>query len=285
MQEHVIDSVSIIFIGTGILLVIVIGFVMSMVLNQRRYIVLQEKRLAEAMTAQKNMEALSQEILRVQEDERKRLSRELHDDVGQLLTAINVNIERMPKGTNGFPPEAAKRVEDIRQLVTQVFESIRTLSRELRPMMLDELGLVPALQWYTKTFAQRTGIEVLFESDGAIEDLDADAKVTLYRVIQESLSNVLKHAAAQHVVIDLLKVDGQIALRIQDDGKAFQVDAKEKLNSRGRGLGLLGMQERVKLINGTFAITSTEGRGTTIKVEVPCGKRTSGQVEASAGGV
>ena len=152
-------------------------------------------------------------------------------------------------------------------------------------MMLDELGLVPALQWYTKTFAQRTGIEVLFESGGAIEELDADAKVTLYRVTQESLSNVLKHAAAEHVVIELRNVDGQIALRIQDDGKAFQVDAKEKLSSRGRGLGLLGMQERVKLINGTFAITSTEGRGTTIKVEVPCGKGSSEQVEASIGGV
>ena len=277
------DFIWVIWVGTSALLVVAVGFITSVMLQQRRYAALQEERLAEATRMKKNLETLSQEVLTVQEEERKRLSRELHDDVGQLLTAINVNIERLPKGTNGMPPEATKRVDDIRNLVMQVFESIRTLSRELRPMMLDEIGLVPALQWYTKAFMQRTGIEVLVESDGEIEELDADGKVTLYRVAQESLTNVLKHAAAHHVVIELRKLDGQVGLRIQDDGKAFQVGAKEKLYSGSRGLVLLGMEERVRLVDGTFAITSTEGKGTTIKVEVPCRKRTVNHGEAMIG--
>jgi PAS domain S-box-containing protein len=223
----------------------------------------------QSVIMRQNLQMLSRELLRVQEDERKRLSRELHDEVGQLLTAVNVNIEMLRRVQPGTSASIAPRLADIEELIGQIFGTIRSFSRELRPMMLDDLGLGPSVRSYANAFAERTSIVVSVEHDPEIEVLDADQKTVLYRVVQESLTNVAKHAQARHVLIDLRLDDHQACLRIRDDGRAFVVDATPTVVTGSRGLGILGMQERLHLIDGTFSIHSMEGEGTTVLATIP----------------
>lgn len=216
---------------------------------------------------QKQLRDLSEKILHIQEQERTRISRELHDDVGQALTAINVNLT-LHKNNLEAPVETLRaKVLETQKLVEEAMERMHRFAHELRPAMLDDLGLIPALRSYVKGFADRSGITVDLRADASAEMLGPESKTTVFRVVQESLNNVAKHAKASHVDLSVEKVDGQIHLFIKDNGQAFSV--KEKINGKNKRLGLLGMQERVRLVDGAFQIKSKVGQGTTVHVKLP----------------
>jgi signal transduction histidine kinase len=221
----------------------------------------------DARVMQDNLRHLSNRVLYVQEDERKRISRELHDEIGQALTAVNVHLAMARKA----PESAHQQIADAQKLLEQTMETVHRFARELRPAMLDDLGLGAALRSYTKAFSERTGLPVHLEAVPVIEHLGSDEKMVLYRVVQEGLTNVARHARATEVSVTIRATRVAIRLEITDNGKAFSVERNEGLDLPvgQKRLGLLGMRERVRLVNGTFYIDSREGKGTTLRVDLP----------------
>jgi two-component system sensor histidine kinase DegS len=222
----------------------------------------------QASVMQENLRSLSNQILHAQEEERKRISRELHDEVGQALTAVNTNLSLLQRNGALHGESLKKRICDAQGLLEQTMEAVHRFARELRPAMLDELGLLPALRSYLKCFAERTGLRVRFQGSRQAEELDEEKKTVVFRVTQESLTNVAKHARASQVAVSLRKLRHGVEVQIKDDGEAFEVEQQLGANGKKR-LGLLGMQERVRLVNGRFAIKSAPGKGTTVRVEIP----------------
>jgi signal transduction histidine kinase len=215
----------------------------------------------QARLMEEDLRNLSSQILHVQEEERGRLSRELHDEVGQALALMELNLALVKRNGAVEPTLLKQKIADTQHLLATTRESVHRFARELRPAMLDELGLLPALRAYLKAFADRTGLRVCFA--GATEQ-----KTVLYRVAQEGLTNVAKHAHARRVNVTLRALDYGIQMQIQDDGRGFQVD-RPPAAPANRRLGLLGMRERVRLIHGRCSVTSARGKGTAIVVEVP----------------
>jgi two-component system, NarL family, sensor histidine kinase UhpB len=207
------------------------------------------------------------QILHAQEQERKRIARELHDETSQLLTSLLIGLKMLEEAT---PDERVRsRVADIRALAHQTLRAVRNLSIDLRPSALDDLGLLPALRWYIKEYQQKCGIEVDFGASGMKERLPAETETALYRIIQESLTNTAKHARATKVIITLSEEDGAIRARICDNGHGFDAQAVLRTPWQDRGLGLAGMTERASLLDGTVEIQSEPDHGATIDVKIP----------------
>lgn len=221
----------------------------------------------EAQAMQENLRDLSNKILHTQEEERKRISRELHDEVGQSLTAISVTLAALKNNGAGNGVRSRKFAET-QSLLQETMETVHRFARDLRPAMLDELGLLPALRSYLKGFANRTGLRVHFRGNPIAEKLDGDQKTVLFRITQESLTNVSKHARASEAEVVIRKFNEGICMEIIDNGRSFKADPMNSARSKGR-LGLLGMQERVRLINGQFTVKSQPGKGTVVRVVIP----------------
>jgi PAS domain S-box-containing protein len=235
----------------------------------------------EARAMEENLRQLSNKIITVQEEERKHISRELHDEIGQALTAVNVSIAMLRSHAAG--DEAfGKKVDAAQRLLEQSMDMVHRFARELRPSMLDHLGPVAALRNYVKSFTERTGIKTELEGTVSVEHLNNQQGTVLYRIAQESLTNVFKHAQATRVKIRLRQLSRAVSMEIIDNGRAFALP--NPANASGRQpLGLLGMQERVRLVNGQFAIESVPKRGTTVRVEIPLPEDTpSARAESAA---
>jgi PAS domain S-box-containing protein len=228
------------------------------------------KLFNEARAMEENLRQLSNKVITAQEEERKHISRELHDEIAQVLSAANVSIAllREPAARN---EEFRRKVEDAQRLLEESMEMIHRFARELRPSMLDHLGPYAALQNYVKSFTERTGIKTELHNTAQLERLDQQQGTVLYRVAQESLTNVFKHAKATRVRIRLRQLPRAVCMEIVDNGRAFQLSRPTDgaANGHASRLGLLGMQERVRLVNGQFAIESAPRRGTTVRVEIP----------------
>jgi signal transduction histidine kinase len=203
-----------------------------------------------------------QRIVEAQELERRRLSHELHDETGQALTSILLGLKTLEEAKG--QDELSAAVGQLRQLVVATLRDVRRLAVELRPKALDDFGLAPALERLTETFVEQTGIAVELESRLPGTRLPSEVETVLYRVVQEALTNVVKHARAERVSILLRERDGGVAAVIEDDGRGFSPEAET-----GEGLGLVGMRERVALVDGRLDVESAAGTGTTIVVEVP----------------
>ena len=214
---------------------------------------------------------LSQQILSVQEEERKRISRELHDVVAQLLTGINVRLATLKLAAVVNTAGLRRKITHTQKLVEKSVNIVHKFARELRPAVLDDLGLIPALKIFLKTYTQETGIRVSLTTFVGLEELSNSKRTVFYRVVQEALTNVVRHAKAHQVKIVIQKILGVVRMKIVDDGCSFDVlnIAKSKKNKR---LGLLGMRERVEMVGGTFLIASAQGQGTTITVKIPLKK-------------
>lgn len=201
-------------------------------------------------------------IVAAQELERRRLAPELHDETGQALSSILLGLKALDEQVEGGA--ASKAVSSVRELVVATLHDVRRLAIELRPKVLDDFGLVPALERLTETFGAQTGIGVRFESGLAGERLPAEVETALYRIVQESLTNIVKHSRARTISIVLIRKRGAVAAVIEDDGQGFDQAAV-----RDGGFGLEGMWERVGLLNGRLQVESVAGAGTTLVAEVP----------------
>src|SRR5579884_3181216 len=217
-------------------------------------------RLAESIEARAGLRELSAKLVRAQEDERRALSRELHDEAGQSFSAIMLEAENLLDLTDDS--RLAPRLKAIRGLAERGVAETRNMALLLRPSMLDDFGLVPALNWQAKEAAKRTGLRVHVAAPDLQQELPEEHKTCVYRIVQEALNNVARHAQASAVQISLQQQPGELLLTIQDDGTGF--DAQ-----RVRGLGLLGMEERTRHLGGKFAIDSQAGRGTLLKITLP----------------
>jgi PAS domain S-box-containing protein len=224
---------------------------------------------------QAQLRHLSRQVLKAQEEERKRISRELHDVIAQTLTGINVRLANLKKEAAYNTKGLGRKIARTQQLVEHSVNIVHQFARELRPTALDDLGLIPALHTFMKGFKQETGIQVSLSAEDAVEQVDGDQRTVLYRVAQEALHNIARHAHAGHAHVIIQKQAGAVCLKIEDDGKGFEAE-RAAPSKKDRRLGLLGMRERVEMVNGRFRIESTPGKGTTIIAEVPLATRGGG---------
>jgi PAS domain S-box-containing protein len=227
--------------------------------------------LEQSHLLQKKLRHVSHQILMAQESLRKKISRELHDEIIQLLVGININLEAFTKMAEIDPQNIRRKIIPVRQLVDKAVQTVHRFARDLRPVMLDDLGLVSALHFHLKEFSKRTSIKVQITAFSGIEAMHNDKLTMFYRVAQEALANVEKHAEASVVNVVILRARGRVSLEIIDDGKAFDVARSSDSNLTHR-LGLTSMRERVEMFGGQFSVVSTPGTGTTVRAEVSFGK-------------
>jgi two-component system sensor histidine kinase UhpB len=207
---------------------------------------------------------LSRQLLSTQEGERRRIARELHDEIGQTLTAIKMALQAARRGAG-----PSSHLDDGIGLVERTLVQVRNLSLDLRPAVLDELGLVPAVRWYLDRQAQRAGLVAYLDAGPDAGRLPAELETTCFRLVQEALTNVVRHARAQTVWVNLGRRAGEMRLEVRDDGAGFDVAAARHRATHGGSLGLLGLQERVQLAGGDLTIQSEPGHGTEIQVRLP----------------
>jgi signal transduction histidine kinase len=222
-------------------------------------------RYRQVVHAQSELKELSARLVEAQEQERRAISRELHDEVGQSLSALLMELGNLGAVAPG-DAELRRHVESIRKLAESSVNVVRNMALLLRPSMLDDLGLVPALQWQAREISKRSGMGVTVDADTVADDLPEEHKTCVYRVVQEALHNCARHAAARNVRISVIQESRRIRLTVQDDGKGFD-------SARVRGLGLLGMEERVTHLGGRFRLQSEQGCGTQLLIEIPLAAR------------
>jgi signal transduction histidine kinase len=207
---------------------------------------------------------LSARVMRAQEDERRNLSRELHDEVGQMLTGLRLELGALDR-FRGDPPTFRLHHDEAKELAERTMRMVRDLAVGLRPSLLDDLGLAPALQAQVRDFNRRSSGQVHLEISGVTADLDEAHRTCLYRLVQEALTNCARHAQARHVRVQLTAEESRLALTVEDDGVGFDV-------ARRRGFGLIGMEERVRELGGRLTVESVPGAGARLRAEIPLSK-------------
>jgi len=228
----------------------------------------QRELLIEAQVLQAQLRHLTHQILLAQEEERKKISRQLHDEIAQILTGINVHLATLTETALIRPLDLQKRISKTKRLVTQSIDVVHRFARNLRPTLLDDLGLIPALRSFVKELAEQEKLRIHLTAFDGVEALDISRRTVLYRVTQEALTNVVRHAHAQNAKVSIRKVQDAVRLEIRDDGKSFPAERLLAAKHGGR-LGLLGMRERVEMVGGHFTIESAPGKGTLVSVEIP----------------
>jgi len=234
-------------------------------LHETEYV--QSRLLEHSLQQQVKLRSMSHKILSAQEDERKRISRELHDVITQTLVGINVHVATLGREATVELGTFQQRIANTQKIVEKSVEIVHQFARELRPSVLDDLGLIPALQDLFKGFMESTGIRVSLEVSATIEKFPERIRTTFYRIIQEALANVTKHAKASKVEIRIQRLARTISLQITDDGHGFEMEEIGQ-SSHGNHLGLLGMRERAEMIGGKFSVESSFGSPTTVRVIV-----------------
>jgi PAS domain S-box-containing protein len=234
-----------------------------------RNVIMMYEDITELQWATENLQKLSAELMNAQETERKRISQELHDELGQALTAMRLNLSALEKDSTWNLSTKRNQLAETSQLVDETLEHVRELSHALRPTLLDELGLVPTLRWYVNRYAERLGIEVQFEALDLEDRPAVEIETALYRIVQESLTNIAKHAHAHRVHLRLSRQASKIVALIEDDGIGFNVHEKLAADALGSGAGLLGMRQRVAQWGGAFTIQSAPNQGTRLFLELP----------------
>jgi PAS domain S-box-containing protein len=227
----------------------------------------ERKRASEQLEeANRQLRILSRQLFHIQEEERRHLARELHDEIGQALTAAKINLKIIAPEV---PAHATGRLEDSVQLLDRLLRQVRELSLNLRPSLLDDLGLAPALRSLLDQQAQRAGLRTEFHAPESFENLDPGIQTTGFRIAQEAITNVLRHAKANFVGVHLKAEAGRLRIEIVDDGEGFDLGELGRRSHEGVALGLMGMRERAVLVGGRVRIISSPGKGTTVEVSLP----------------
>jgi PAS domain S-box-containing protein len=235
----------------------------------------QRQLLEQSRQMQGELRHLSRQVLRAQEEERKRISRELHDVIAQTLTGINVRLAALKRDAALGSKGLDRQVTRTQRLVERSVNIVHRFARELRPAVLDDLGLIPALHTFLKGFKEQTGIHVSLSAFAAVEQVTGDKRTILYRVAQEALTNVARHAHASRAEVLIQQVDGTVCMSIKDNGQGFAEGSVLHAKKRKR-LGLLGMRERLDMVRGRFTVTSAPGKGTTVLAQIPLMTRAGG---------
>src|SRR6266446_4199969 len=257
-------------IAASALLIIAMGSGVA-VFSIRRILHLErtsDLRYREGVQARKELQRLSARLVAAQEDERRRFSRELHDQVGQQMSAVLVELGNVDAGLPEPCPGVRERLTRVRQLAETSVAAVRNMSLLLRPSMLDDLGLVAALRWQGREMSRRTSVKVKVAADGVLDDLPDEYRTCIYRVVQEALNNSARHAKPSLVRVTARQRPGEISVAIQDDGVGF--DAR-----KDKGMGVLGMEERVLSLGGFFRVDSEPGNGTIVSILLPLAKAAS----------
>jgi len=223
----------------------------------------EQKRTQNALVENKN--AFARQLLRVQEEERRRIARELHDEMGQMLTALKLELQGMQREPTSLPIQ----LEESIGMVDLILGQMRSLLADLRPAPLETLGLVAALRWYLSRQAQRGGLKIHFHADPILIRPPTEIEIGCFRIVQEALTNALRHAHARHITVELRCEENSLCVKITDDGVGFNVAAARSRAATGVSLGLLGMYERADLVGGQLSISSVAQRGTVIHARFP----------------
>lgn len=249
---------------------------MREIVDRVRRITRENERLFQRLIEGENrFRGLAKAVWKVQEDERRRLARELHDGLGQTLTALKNQLERLERkaaaedGGAAAAGEIQAGLADSVELARGALNETRELSRLLRPPVLDDLGLLPALAWLARTLEQRTGLAVTVGTEGVDGRLEPDLETLVFRLVQEALTNVLKHAGTAAAEVRLARRGGTLELRVADAGAGFDAAALLDREEGARGTGLRSMRDRVELFGGRLEVWSAPGRGTTVAVVLP----------------
>jgi len=213
----------------------------------------------------RQLRELSARLQNVREEERARVAREIHDELGQALTAIKIDLASLLRAPRTDQQEELQKVESILRMVDQTILSVRRIATELRPGILDDLGLVAAVEWAAEEFEARTGTKCRLDLPEDDIVIDPERTTAIFRIFQETLTNITRHAEATEVDVRLAREDGNIVLEVRDNGRGI---GEEEL-STGRSLGILGMRERALLLGGELTISGTPGKGTIVKLRIP----------------
>jgi signal transduction histidine kinase len=253
LRRTLIATFSITLAGGLVLALLTIGYTLRL---EREL----ERRFEENARARADLQELSARLLRAQENERRSLARELHDEVGQSLSAILMETENAECACD--PGEIREHLSAVKTLAEKTVNEVRDLALLLRPSMLDDFGLVPALNWHAREMTKRTGLSVVVAAGDEADDLPEEHKTCIYRLVQEAVNNSARHANARNVEVTVKREAERVLFGVRDDGAGFDTRFV-------RGLGLLGMEERVRRLGGQFRLDSNLGRGTTITAELP----------------
>jgi signal transduction histidine kinase len=237
-----------------------------------------EQQRAFAEDAEQQMRQLSQRVVATQEEERKHLSRELHDHVGQVLTALRMELRRVERAHTSGDARLGPVLAECRGLVDQLFRTVRDLALGLRPSMLDDLGLHAALEWHVRDLTRRYGIDVTLDLAGDLAALPDWERTSVYRAIQEALTNCIRHANATLIAVSVSASGRCLDVAVCDNGIGFDA------SKRHDGFGLRGIEERVREARGTMTISSEPGRGTTLRIRLPLDEKPMGLPLARAAG-
>ena len=221
--------------------------------------------VTERVRAQQELAAFAAEASGVREQEKSRIARELHDELAQTLTALKMDVTWVRANLQDGA-EAASRLDQMQGLLDTAVASTRRIAADLRPLVLDDLGLVAAVEWLASTFTQRHGVPCALEVDEELE-LQEPYATAVFRIVQESLANVAKHAQAKHVQVRLARTEGEVVVSVHDDGQGFHPEDPRKPHS----LGLVGLRERAQLLRGSLSLASAPGQGTTVEARIPLG--------------
>ncbi|HEY3859861.1 MAG TPA: PAS domain S-box protein [Gammaproteobacteria bacterium] len=227
--------------------------------------------ISERKRIEEELRNMSRRLGEAQETERRSIARELHDEVGQSLTATRINLRDLEQDAQGGP--FAERLTDASNIISDLLSKVRQMSLDLHPSVLDDLGLAAALRWCVRTRTTGSKLEVRLDLPEDLPRFDEMAEITLFRIFQESLSNALRHAQAKHLDARLHHSDGRLLLTVKDDGRGFDAEAARRTALSGKSLGLLGMQERARLAGGELTLISAPGKGTEVSVSLPVDER------------
>ncbi|MBI4810792.1 MAG: sensor histidine kinase [Ignavibacteriales bacterium] len=277
MPEPTTEIWWLIIVGTTALLLISSIFIFTVYFNQKRFIASQKEKLKileegkqQLQESHKKLRQLAAHLQSVREEERARIAREIHDELGQLLTVMKMDIallsKKLPSLSAGSKSEeTTSDLKSMSELVDTTIKSVRRIATELRPEILDELGLKEAIEWEAQVFQTRTRIKCVFISEIDDITLDHERSTAVFRILQETLTNVARHAEATQVNLYLQQSDGNLVLRVADNGRG--ITAQEATGNKS--LGLLGMRERVLLFGGEVIIEGESGKGTIVTVRLP----------------
>jgi signal transduction histidine kinase len=227
---------------------------------------------ADVVRQSEQLRELSWQMLRIQDEERRHIARELHDSAGQLLTVLAMNLSTLIRKTQEKAPELAESAEEARDLVHQLTNEIRTNSYLLHPPLLDEEGLHSAISWYVRGLTERSGLDIAFKISEGFGRLPREMELALFRLVQESLTNIHRHSGSKRAMIEIFRTPEQVLLEVRDEGKGISREKLAEIQSRGAGFGIRGMRERARQFNGEMSIES-DSRGPLFRVSIPMVKK------------